>query len=154
MNLYSRISLATHPNREGREMGTNYYLVTDVCECCRRGADRKHIGKSSAGWCFALRVYPDKWDEPKILNLAAWQLEWSQPKSKIEDEYGRTVTPEEMLDIIINRGRKDPLGWTQLELGQNHAEQGPNNLARSTVDGRHCIGHGDGPFDLISGEFS
>lgn len=39
-------------------MGTNYYLQKNVCGCCGRPEKQIHIGKSSAGWAFALRVYP------------------------------------------------------------------------------------------------
>lgn len=30
-------------------MGTNYYAIKNLCECCNR-SDEEHIGKSSAGW--------------------------------------------------------------------------------------------------------
>jgi hypothetical protein len=35
-------------------MGTNYYLVNKETD------ERLHIGKSSGGWCFALRVHHDR----------------------------------------------------------------------------------------------
>jgi hypothetical protein len=40
-------------------MGTNYYLKgTPSCDHCGRGGDERgaHIGKSSGGWVFSLRV--------------------------------------------------------------------------------------------------
>jgi hypothetical protein len=41
-------------------MGTNYYVAYDYCRHCGRFDEEFHIGKSSAGWCFSLRVYEDK----------------------------------------------------------------------------------------------
>ena len=43
-------------------MGTNYYFEdsSEVCECCGRGAESLHIGKSSGGWCFSLHVMPER----------------------------------------------------------------------------------------------
>ena len=135
-------------------MGTNYYLVQDACECCGRGADEIHIGKSSGGWCFALHVYPEGWYEPKIMTLSAWELAWSQPKTKIRDEYDKDVSPQEMLKIITERKWESPIKWTDHDYALNDAEPGPNGLVRSRIDNRHCIGHGDGTYDLIIGEFS
>ncbi len=42
---------------------------------------------------------------------------------------------------------------TPLEYMQNHAEPGPNNLARHSV-GIGCDAHGEGTWDLIMGNFS
>jgi len=36
----------------------------------------------------------------------------------------------------------------------NQAEPGPDGLARHKVNDGHCIGHGEGTWDLIIGEFS
>lgn len=130
-------------------MGTNYYLRRDLCEHCNRGADEIHIGKSSAGWCFSLNTHPYE----GITSLDEWKRAWSQPKTAIFDEYGRGVQPSEMLSVITDRawgGNK----WTDANLSMNGAEQGPHGLARHTIDGRHCIAHGDGPYDLMRGEFS
>lgn len=110
-------------------MGTNYYLVGDCCPACGRGDERQHIGKSSAGWCFALHVTED------VKSLEDWQARWSAPGAKIVNEYGDTITPAEMLSAITDRSH-------------------PRGLSRHQVDGRHCIGHGNGTFDLLPGEFS
>lgn len=37
---------------------------------------------------------------------------------------------------------------------ENSAIPGPNGLARHRIDHRHCVGHGDGTYDLIKGDFS
>ncbi len=112
-------------------MGTNYYLHRDCCPHCGRGDDRLHIGRSSAGWCFALHVD----HEEGINSLDDWKAIWSLPNAKIIDEYGRQHTPEEMLATITERSH-------------------PRGLSRHRVDMRHCIGSGDGTYDLIPGEFS
>jgi hypothetical protein len=131
-------------------MGTNYYHK-------RKGKKKRHIGKSSGGWCFSLHVIPEK----GIESLEDWKKKLE--KGKIVNEYGDTISLEEMLVIITERHWKRPLGegpppfmyasWQQF-FRQNHAEIGPNNLLRHTVDGRHCVGQGDGTWDLIAGTFS
>jgi hypothetical protein len=132
-------------------MGTNYYLHDRPdCECCGRPFPAKHIGKSSGGWCFSLHVDPDE----RINGLSDWEALWSVPGALIRDEYGTRISVEEMRRIILERSH--PRGglpgpdWLQ----QNSASPGPNGLVRHKLDGRHCVGHGDGTYDLITGEFS
>ncbi len=137
-------------------MGTNYYVdPSPPCPCCGRQDAPLHIGKSSFGWTFALHVYP----ELGINTLADWIMYWQD--KRITDEYGRYVTKNDILAVIVNRthtaGRdKVPFGYSSLEdmLSRNHAEWGPNNLLRSVVDGQHCIGHGAGTYDYFINEFS
>lgn len=65
-------------------MGTNYYLEPKPpCQCCGRPFEQLHIGKSSAGWCFALHVIPER----GIKDLDDWVRIWSQPEARIVDEY-------------------------------------------------------------------
>lgn len=143
-------------------MGTNYYAVVGTqetfCPRCERPGHveemRWHIGKSSFGWCFSLHVGSS--EEPHIpRTLAAWQEVWAQ-SLRIEDEYEREVTPDEMLRIITERKSidADPFGRDAEWFRANHAIQGPNGLARSYVDQFHCVGHGKGTYDLIVGVFS
>ena len=137
-------------------MGTNYYVASEPpCECCRRGGELKHIGKSSAGWCFSLHVEPAN----GINSLEDWQEFWKD--KQITDEYGKEILPEIMLDKIVNRKWKQDWNkkptmydsWEQFH-HMNHSEQGPNGLLRHRVDGSHCIGHGEGTYDYIVGDFS
>ena len=127
-------------------MGTNYYLHQDACPNCGRSDDRLHIGKSSSGWCFSLHVDPSE----GINSLANWQARWSKPGSIIVDECKQRVTPEQMISII--RERSGRVTAENMDLKANDAELGPNGLARHRL-GRHCVGHGDGTYDLIPGEF-
>lgn len=112
-------------------MGTNYYAILKEPPAVPLGFsvnDRLHVGKSSGGWAFALHVEPEKSGHPATLE--EWRLLLSDPRIRIEDEYGVRLTAEEMASIIRDR-------------------QAP--IRRS--DGRHCIGHGKGPWDLIVGDF-
>ena len=139
-------------------MGTNYYLEErEPCPECGRPYDRRHIGKSSAGWCFGLHVHPDD----RINGLEDWVGLWSKPEATISNEYGETLTPQQMYGIITDRewqrdGGKCPPGYSDWDHfhAMNHSQAGPEGLLRHRIDGRHCIGHGDGTWDLMVGEFS
>ena len=135
-------------------MGTNYYLIhkDDYCPHCGHKKEPLHIGKSSYGWCFSLHVEPDHEDFPHT--LLDWQVLFSNKDCHIEDEYGDKLTVDEMMDEITKRSHPNPNSWDDYRLEDNGAEPGPNNLVRHKVDGRHCIGHGDGTWDYITGEFS
>lgn len=137
-------------------MGTNYYICPNRCTHCGRSDEKKHIGKSSWGWAFSLHVYP----EDGIKDLADWIPHFQ--KNRIEDEYGREVSQEMMIEVI--RDRQDTeRNWHQAPTlysswadfhQKNYSEQGPKGLVRFRVDNRHCVGHGEGTWDLIVGEFS
>lgn len=136
-------------------MGTNFYVESQPpCPTCRREYEQLHIGKSSAGWCFSLRVYPEK----GINTLEDWRRIWSG--NTIRDEYGSPVSETEMLEIISQREWKRD-SWESLAKGygseyefhrRNYSQRGPNGLLRHKL-GSNCIGHGDGTYDLIEGEF-
>lgn len=133
-------------------MGTNYYWAeapcANPCEHCKQ--ESIHIGKSSAGWCFALHVGDDAPD-----SLAGWLERFAKPGSAIRDEYGRTVTPEEMFAVITIRNARTAPPLTAEWLQENDAEVGPGGLARCRVGSRSsCVGHGEGTFDLCAGAFS
>ena len=140
-------------------MGTNYYVEPEPpCPHCGRGYGQIHIGKSSGGWCFALHVIPaedaefmDGVPDCGIISLADWQHFWEG--GRIVDEYGRPYTAEEMLKVITERKweRRAP---DDFDYAGNEAEPGPAGLVRHRIDGRHCVGHGAGTWDMIRGEFS
>jgi hypothetical protein len=131
-------------------MGTNYYAELppkNICEHCKRGdgAEELHIGKSSGGWCFSLHVI-----EGRIESLEDWIVVLAAAGVRIKDEYGKYHTLDEMLKIITQRrclGESDKEWYSS-----NHAERGPNGLARHKVDLQHR--HGKGTWDLCMGEFS
>ena len=114
-------------------MGTNYYLHREVCQCCKRGKEVLHIGKSSIGWCFSLNTHPFE----GITSLEDWKHAWAQDGTLIVDEYRSEIPAAEMLRTIAER---------------KSFHGGP--LRRHTVDGRHCLSHGEGTYDIMCGEFS
>lgn len=145
-------------------MSINYYLITElvVCPTCNhaKSEPRLHIGKSSGGWCFSLRVYPEK----GIHDLVDWMEIFSgitdHSGSCIENEYGARTSPIEMISTIVCR--KTGAKWDQIPFGYsdwknfhalNHSEQGPDGLLRHKVDG-HCVRHGSGTWDCMVGEFT
>lgn len=135
-------------------MGTNYYLHDrEPCPHCGREFPGKHIGKSSWGWCFGLRVIP----EDGINTLDDWRREWSRPGAYIVDEYGDRKSAEEMERCIVDRKRnRQRSNWIGASESRYRREyfSGPNGLLRHRIDGRHCVGHGEGTWDYIAGEFS
>ncbi len=142
-------------------MGTNYYLHKKAdCECCGRPYDFLHIGKSSGGWCFSLHVIPDE----NINTLDDWRNLWGAPGAYIRNEYGEKLSISDMELIITARLGGAPFDdryWENeyyTDEGdfhyKNKSQRGPNNLLRHQNDGRHCVGHGDGTWDYIAGEFS
>lgn len=140
-------------------MGTNYYLYERgdlINRLVQDEPKERHIGKSSGGWCFALRVYPDE----GINTLTDWYKLMKKDNNVIKDEYGHELEMSYMLDVIMNRSWKErvfyptdrcPTEAVMLEL--NQAVYGPNNLLRARI-GQHCSGHGPGTWDLIPGDFS
>jgi len=141
-------------------MGTNFYACKNVCEYCGIEESQSHIGKSSMGWCFSLHVIP----EEGINTLGDWKTYLSKENVIIKNECDDIITFEQMIDYIENRHGGDrilgegdpPYGYKSWRIffDQNHAEIGPRNLLRHLVDGKHCVGHGEGTFDYITGEFS
>ena len=130
-------------------MGTNYYLhkKSDACPTCGHREGPRHIGKSSAGWCFLLAVYPND----GILDLADWVARWSAPEVLIRDEYGQDVTPAQMLAEVTER-HGSPRYWSPSDYERNHAAPGPNGLVRHRFD--DYTTHGAGTWDCTTLAFS
>lgn len=137
-------------------MGTNYYwypLGAKDCPHCHRPAENLHIGKSSGGWCFSLRIHPEK----GIHTLADRRERWTT--GEICDENDNDMSVVEMLRIITERTAVDPgREFSRAFLYQNHAKPGPNGLLRAGGDGAWSrdqdVKAGDGTYDLINYEFS
>lgn len=148
-------------------MGTNYYAyntgIKTTCSCCGHEStmERVHIGKSSVGWVFSLHILPKN----GINTLADWLVVLTEIGVTIKDEYDREMSLNEFLPYIVERSGKpidkslysEPAygyySWEEF-LKRNHAEEGPNNLLRSKVDDFHCVGHGEGTWDYIIGDFN
>ena len=148
-------------------MGTNYYMVKGdhppeghydhpLNPLLKYGTGRPpmiHIGKSSGGWCFSLHVYPDF----GVHTLADWKHFAARLVGegwRVDDEYGTEHTLDDLWRVVEREGweKKDELcrvaervGWEQ-KMGRA--------LTRHEVDSTYCIGHGEGLYDYIVGEFS
>lgn len=138
-------------------MGCNYYLQAEPpCPTCGRVDDeRVHIGKSSAGWYFALHVIP----ELGINTLDDWRNLWSAPGAIIRNEYGDVMSISDMeLIITVRHGppeRSYKPYFSEVEmLRLNGCEWGDYNLLRSKVSDYWCVGHGEGPWSYFTGDFS
>jgi len=149
-------------------MGTNYYLNSSVCAHCGRGDNGRHIGKSSYGWCFSLRIYP----KDNINNWQDWLRLLQLPASKVFDEYGAEVPTLEFISIVTERSHPEPIKppstYTSLApagiqaardktdlsryLTHNHATLGPRNLLRHRFDPPLCV-PGEGTYDYCDYEF-
>jgi hypothetical protein len=131
-------------------MGTNYYLrAASKCEHCGHCGEDLHIGKSSYGWCFALHVIPEK----GLNSLADWAGMFEKFPDSIYDEYGDRFSPQQLLGLITNRSNRNAHSWNSEFLEKNHAVAGPDGLLRAKI-GHNCIGHGEGTWDYIQGDFS
>lgn len=146
-------------------MGTNYYLHRNVCAHCGRGDEPLHIGKSSAGWCFSLHVGTLGDDEPlsHIADLDGWRAIWHD--GEISDKYGNKLSIAEMEMVITVRDNSTLNDWDSREWrgylneydfhARNYSERGPRGLLRHRIsDANHCVKHGDGTWDCITGDFS
>lgn len=84
-------------------MGTNYYVhippsCGGKCETHCRGGEI-HLGKSSAGWAFAFRAYPDPAAAPELVtwpvtDFASWRKLLGL--GKIVDEYGHPFSATDL----------------------------------------------------------
>jgi hypothetical protein len=133
-------------------MSTNYYFhppPKNVCEHCGRGDSAGeedpvlHIGKSSAGWCFSLHIYP----ELNLRTLNDWKSKLEQPGVVVLDSDDRIVSVAWLLETITARS------WFGEDGGNGEPVlMGPKGLRRHPLD-RHCVGHGEGTWDYLVGEF-
>jgi len=72
-------------------MSTNYYVTTRN--------ETLHFGKSSLGWVFNVRQYPER----GLNTLYDWAALMSSQGVTVADEYGRDVTVAEVLNVVMNR---------------------------------------------------
>lgn len=133
-------------------MGTNYYIyISD--EDVAKDPEELHIGKSSHGWVFLLRVYPDR----GINTLYDWMQHLLNYEHVIRDEYGNQIGIAEMLRTITLRSAHKAPGWGEKDWVMNSAEPGPNNLVRYNTESMKkydiAVWHGEGTWDYCGYEF-
>lgn len=81
-------------------MGTNYYLETNICQCCKR-SDVIHIGKNSFGWPFHWHVYSEDEGMQSAAGMLAMMIKAVRDQNaKIIDEYQREITLEQFIEMI------------------------------------------------------
>lgn len=104
-------------------MGTNYYVVDNVCECCKRYDVKYHIGKKSSGWAFSFSGY--KYD-----GLTSWQ-KWKEylADKTIRDEYGYIVPFDEFVKLIEKFGHPNYV-WKNARHPNGHKNFVRNEEAR------------------------
>ena len=73
-------------------MGTNYYLLTEACAHCKRGDEKIHLGKCSAGWSFSFRGYRKHKDWlpegiEKVESIEEWRQLVNTPNSIVVDGF-------------------------------------------------------------------
>jgi hypothetical protein len=74
------------------DMGTNYYLLTNYCEHCKRG-DKEHLGKSSGGWTFSfVGSFEIRTKKDWLYHI----LDEIDKGSKIQNEYGEELSFEDI----------------------------------------------------------
>tara|TARA_R110000803_G_scaffold206880_1_gene274444 strand:- start:496 stop:864 length:369 start_codon:yes stop_codon:yes gene_type:complete len=78
-------------------MGTNYYV-----HGATNSSNGKHFGKLSAGWDFALHVYPDE----GIFRLEDWLLLLSDKNVEVRDGYNKRIKVKPLLRKVLGLDRK------------------------------------------------
>jgi hypothetical protein len=77
-------------------MGTNFYLLQNVCTQCHKPDEVLHIGKRSFGWCFTFQGFEN------IKTTDEWKRLMQIPNSIIEDEYHHAHTFDDFWKMVDN----------------------------------------------------
>ena len=127
-------------------MGTNYYLRENLCEHCGR-YETLHIGRSSAGWTFGFRGYPEG-EGPR----SAKEWRETMKKGTIVDEYDREVTQDWFWMLV--EGKKQWNGRDAMNQARM-AAHGPGNereMEYSQVHKERWIAEADGRENWLDDE--
>jgi hypothetical protein len=150
-------------------MSTNYYLKTTSPTAPRHLSRGIHLGQSIPGWTFALHVIPECGihDLPDMITWLDGNIR--DHKSKIVDNKNHELTLLQFIEVVSRRSHPDRIksgwdsGWWAIQPAPfryykytseqkfhqlNLSERGPSGLLRRQVDGKFCIGHGSGTWDL------
>jgi len=85
-------------------MSTNYYLRTNICECCNR-YDEQHIGKKSYGSKFVFYL-PEEYEVCRDYFVEVCRIVLTG-NGKIFDEYGKEVTIRELKDVVKSEDKDE-----------------------------------------------
>jgi hypothetical protein len=84
-------------------MGENYFLKSSACPTCSHSAEPLHIGKSSIGWKFLLRVYP----EFDIYSFIDWNnyitVRIAVDSCVIVNEYDVVIKSVDFLELVHSK---------------------------------------------------
>lgn len=140
-------------------MGTNFFLRLPPCPSCGHCASELHIGKSSAGWNFGLRIYPlldnhaggtspDERLVPFGVNAINELDDWRPlfEKFPIFDEYGDPVVVANLIKNITERSHPNGL--------LSRATAGPEHMGPWHRHDANELKAGKGTYDLCNYEFS
>lgn len=135
-------------------MSTNYYLRHPACPHCGHAPGDLHVGKSSGGWNFGLRIYPKidgapderlkPWGVDEICELDDWRPIFD--RFPIVDEYERPVSAADMIATITERTH--PRGLA------SRITAGPDLMGPHHDPKREDSRAGKGTYDLCAYEFS
>ncbi len=106
-------------------MGTNYYVASNLCECCDRYDTEYHIGKASFGWAFSFHGYRPE----RPVSWQAWK-EFLKDKV-IMDEYGERIDYDWFVHYIESEkapGFIRPNGKPNLQHNDEGKKPGPAGL--------------------------
>jgi hypothetical protein len=126
-------------------MSTHYDWVP-VVDFTGRRINKRQLGQSSGGWCFALRVYP----EEGINTLDDWMVLLQRPGSGVFDELNRLIRLDALFRCIKDRWT-EPKDRGEKFYREQYAEPGPNGMLRHKIMEGHCVGHGPGTWDYMIG---
>ncbi|HUV26578.1 MAG TPA: hypothetical protein VMW34_04350 [Anaerolineales bacterium] len=89
-------------------MGTNYYFRYKICDGCGSYKER-HVGKSSGGWKFLFRAYPEHYDRPIIKTKDDWDVFIAaHPNGCIVDEYELEHSIHEFWEMVESKQKEGP----------------------------------------------
>lgn len=106
-------------------MGTNYYLKLKDHPLVKTKNSLLHMGKSSAGWHFLLKIYP-----PHINSFEDWKKVYNSKEYEIINEYDEIISWKEMEDIITNRKQHEFIESDSEEVFERKLLTAQNRLGR------------------------
>ena len=89
-------------------MGTNFYVKTKKCKCCKHKPNDIHLGKSSGGWQFTFQFNGGKYYKD-IPTMKKWLI-----GKKITNEYNENVSQKAFWKMV---------DWKQKNEEHNHAKE-------------------------------
>jgi hypothetical protein len=112
-------------------MGMNFYLRCKPCKTCHHVDAKKHIGKSSYGWQFNFRAYPDEC----IVCYKDWLEQFKDINKEIVNECGDVFSVEQFKDLVFYK--KDGLNHYNIVSGLPMTQKEKEYVERNRSGYRH-----------------